>query len=68
MPVSAVHEKMHEWTGEQWQPNDKTPEVSAMLGHQIGRGNDDESEQCQPHGRGQEVTLPFILMFGVIMN
>jgi hypothetical protein len=40
--VSAVHEKVHQRTGEKRQPDEKTPQMSTVLGHEIRARNDDE--------------------------
>jgi hypothetical protein len=41
---------VHQRTGENRQPDEKAPEMGAVLGQQKGAGNDDEAEQREPNG------------------
>jgi hypothetical protein len=42
--MSAVHEQVHEWTQEERQPDQRTQNVSAVLGEQKRSGNDEKAE------------------------
>lgn len=45
--MAAMHEKMHQRTGEKWQPDEHSEYVSPMLREQKRACNDQESEQHQ---------------------
>src|SRR5215469_8182689 len=68
MPVSTVHEEVHERTGEKRQPNEKAGQMGAVLAQQKHTGDNDKAEQREPDRRSQETPLRFVVMTWVIMN
>jgi hypothetical protein len=42
--MSAVHEEMHQWAGEEQQKWEYPEEMRAVLGPQIERGDDSETD------------------------
>ncbi|CUU17731.1 hypothetical protein CDS [Bradyrhizobium sp.] len=47
MAVSSVHEEVHEWAGEERQPEQQPEHVSPVFGEQERAGDDQESYQDQ---------------------
>jgi hypothetical protein len=43
--MSAVHEYVHKRASKEWQPNEETQYVSAVLGEQKRAGNDEKADQ-----------------------
>jgi hypothetical protein len=61
MPMTAVHEKVHQRTQEKWQVNERAEHVSAVLGEQQRTCNDDKAEQYEAGSRVQQAALWFIV-------
>ena len=66
--VSAVHEQVHEWTQKERQLDQRTQNVSAVLGEQKRTGNDEKAEQDEPSSRSQKTSLRLISIVRMIMK
>ena len=54
VPVSAMHEQVHDGAGENEQPGQRAKDVGAMLGQQKEQRDGEEAERHQPRPRPPE--------------
>jgi hypothetical protein len=43
-----MHEYVHEWTRQEWKPNQEPEHMGSVLGEQQREGNDQKSDQHYP--------------------
>jgi hypothetical protein len=60
--MSAVHEKMHQWAGEEEQPRQEGKDMSAMLRDQKVPADRQEADKNDVGARGKETRLPAVMI------
>ena len=69
MAMAAMHEQMHQGTGEQWQPDEQSQHVGLMFGEQQHPGDHEEAGQDESSAEPQEYPLPHVpVVAGMILH
>jgi hypothetical protein len=66
--VSAMHEKVHEKTKKEGQPDERAKDMGAVFGEEQHSGDGEEAKQDKPCARCQEAALRLTSMLRVIMH
>jgi hypothetical protein len=66
--VTAMHEHVHERASEQWQPDEYSEDVGAVLGKQECAGNDQKPDENKARRRRQKTALGTVLVFRMIVQ